>query len=94
MVSMSRSNSYKKFKDCIIKCSFKYKNIWIKANTLITLLKLKIFEYKVVLFSFKNMPSCFQRMSDYLNIFCYPYIDDIIIFFDDLSKHNVHIKLL
>ena len=33
---MARSNSTKKFnKDCIIKCSFNYKNKWIKANALI-----------------------------------------------------------
>jgi len=33
---MARSNSTKKFnKDCIIKCSFIYKNKWIKANALI-----------------------------------------------------------
>jgi len=33
---MTRSDSSKKFsKDCIIMCSFNYKNKWIKAMTLI-----------------------------------------------------------
>jgi len=55
------------------------------------------FEFRVMPFGFKNAPACFQRMidtalSDYLGKFCYAYIDDIIIFSDDLSEHHLHVK--
>ena len=55
------------------------------------------FEFRIMPFGFKNAPACFQRMidlalSDYLGKFCYAYIDDIIIFSDDLFEHYLHVK--
>lgn len=44
-------------------------------------------------FGLKNMPATFQRMMDtalrgFVNVNCFVYLDDIIIFGDTIQKHN------
>jgi len=55
------------------------------------------FEYKVMPFSLKNAPATFQHfisdvLSDYLDDFVISYIDDILVFSDNIEDHHVHAK--
>ena len=52
-----------------------------------------------MLFSFINAPSSFQyfvndMLRPYLNIFYTAYINDILIYSNNLTKHRKHIKLV
>ena len=58
-----------------------------------------LFEYLVMPFGLANAPSSFQHyvndvLRPYLDIFCTAYIDDILIYSDDLSKHRRHVELV
>jgi hypothetical protein len=51
------------------------------------------YKYKVLLFSLTNRPSTYQRymnnvLFDYLDIFCTTYLDDILIYSDDLLEYE------
>jgi len=55
------------------------------------------FEYNVMPFRLTNEPATFQaRINDvlreYLDLFCTPYLDDIIIFSNSLEEHKEHVK--
>jgi hypothetical protein len=57
------------------------------------------FKNKVLLFGLCNGPATFQRyinetLFKYLNVFCTAYIDDILIYSKDTSKHKKHVKLV
>lgn len=44
-----------------------------------------------------NAPATFQHfvnncLQEYLDLFCSPYLDDILITSDTLKKHRVHVK--
>lgn len=50
-------------------------------------------------FGLKNAPSIFQRcvndiLHDYIGIFAYVYIDDVLIFSNSIEEHMQHIKLI
>ena len=50
-------------------------------------------------FGTANAPSTFQHyvndtLRPYLDIFCTAYIDDILIYSDDLNKHRKHVELV
>jgi hypothetical protein len=50
-------------------------------------------------FGLTNAPALFQRwmnevLSDYLDIFCITYLDDILIYSDDIETHRKHIKMI
>lgn len=52
-----------------------------------------LFEYVVMPFGLANAPACFQRfissvLSEYLGVFCFVYIDDVLIFSKDVSAHT------
>ena len=52
-----------------------------------------------MLFSLINAPSLFQYfvndiLCPYLNIFCTVYINDILIYSNNLTEHQKHIKLI
>jgi hypothetical protein len=35
-----------------------------------------------------------EILSDYLDIFCIAYLDDILIYSDDLEQHHWHVKMI
>jgi len=54
------------------------------------------YEYTVMLFGLKNTPATFQRLindmlREYLNDFAITYLDDILIYSDDLEMHCSHV---
>ena len=55
------------------------------------------FEWLVVLFGLSNGPTTFQQFmndifSNMLDVSTIAYLDDILIYSDDMTKHKVHIK--
>jgi hypothetical protein len=61
--------------------------------------KYGLYEYLVMLFGLTNTPTSFQRwineiLSDYLDMFCIAYLDDILIYSDNLKQHCQHIKMI
>lgn len=58
----------------------------------------KIFENKVKLMGFKNVPIIFQRNIDYIfenciKIFCLVYIDGILFFSENIEEYLEHLKI-
>ena len=56
-----------------------------------------LFEYLVLLFGLTNAPATFQAyinraLSDYLDVICIAYIDDILIFSKNKADHIVHVR--
>jgi len=50
-------------------------------------------------FGLKNAPATFQHfinevLSDYLDVFAFAYIDDILIFSNTLEEHHKHVRLI
>jgi hypothetical protein len=61
--------------------------------------KYGLYEYRVMLFSLTNMPASFQRwmndvLSDYLDIFCITYLDDILIYSDSMEEYRKHVRMV
>jgi hypothetical protein len=61
--------------------------------------KYRLYEYLVMPFGLTNTPASFQRwmnevLSDYLDIFCIAYLDDILIYSDDIETHRKHVKMI
>jgi hypothetical protein len=61
--------------------------------------KYRLYEYLVMLFRLTNAPASFQRwmnevLSDYLDIFCIAYLDDVLIYSDNLTQYRQHVKLI
>ena len=55
------------------------------------------FEWLVVLFRLSNGPAAFQRFmndifSDMLDVSVIVYLNNILIYSDDMTKHKAHIK--
>jgi hypothetical protein len=60
-------------------------------------MKYSLYEYRVMTFGLTNTPASFQRwmnevLSDYLDVFCIAYLDDILIYSDSLEEHQWHIR--
>jgi hypothetical protein len=58
-----------------------------------------LYEYLVMPFGLTNAPASFQRwmneiLSDYLDVFCIAYLDDILIYSDDLEQQRRHVKMI
>lgn len=58
-----------------------------------------LFEWLVTPFGLANAPSTFQRyvnwsLRGYLDVFCSAYVDDILVFSDDLTSHRRHVQLV
>jgi hypothetical protein len=61
--------------------------------------KYGLYKYLVMLFSLTNAPASFQRwmndiLSDYLDVFCIVYLDNILIYSDDLEQHRRHVEMV
>jgi len=59
-------------------------------------MRYKHYEYTVMLFELKNTLVTFQRLinntlREYLNDFVITYLDDILIYSDDLKMHCIHV---
>jgi len=58
-----------------------------------------LYEYCVMPFGLTNAPASFQRwmneiLSEYLDIFCVAYLDDILIFLQNLEDHRKHVRTI
>lgn len=56
-----------------------------------------LFEYNVMPFGLANAPACFQCfiqwvLREYIDIFCFVYLDDILIFSETETEHAEHIE--
>jgi hypothetical protein len=61
--------------------------------------KYGLYEYLIMPFGLTNAPTSFQCRinevpSDYLNICCIAYLDDILIYSDNLTQHWQYIQLI
>jgi hypothetical protein len=59
--------------------------------------KYSLYEYLVMPFGLTNALASFQQwmnevLSDYLDVFCIAYLDDILIYSDDLEQHHQHVR--
>jgi len=55
------------------------------------------FEWSIIPFGFTNAPTAFQQFmndifSDILDVCVVIYLDDILIYSNDMSKHHWHVK--
>jgi len=58
-----------------------------------------LYEYCVMPFRLTNAPASFQRwmneiLSEYLDIFCVAYLDDILVFSQTLEEHIRHVRAI
>jgi Reverse transcriptase (RNA-dependent DNA polymerase) len=58
-----------------------------------------LYETLVILFGLSNAPATFQArinkvLHPYLDVFCTAYIDDILVYSDDLTSHRQHVRLV
>jgi hypothetical protein len=58
-----------------------------------------LYETLVILFGLSNAPVIFQArinkiLYPYLDIFCTAYIDDILVYSDDLTSYRQHVRLV
>jgi hypothetical protein len=61
--------------------------------------KYGLYKYRVMPFSLTNAPASFQRwmnevLSDYLDIFCIAYLDNILIYSDSMEEHRKHVRMV
>jgi len=57
----------------------------------------RAYKCKVLPFGLTNRPVTYQQymndvLFDYLDVFCTVYLDDILIYSDDLLEHEIHVK--
>jgi hypothetical protein len=62
-------------------------------------MKYGLYEYLVMPFGLTNAPGSFQCwmnevLSDYLDIFCIAYLQDMLIYSDNLTQYHKHVKLI
>jgi hypothetical protein len=58
-----------------------------------------LYETLVILFGLSNVPAIFQARINkilylYLDIFCTTYIDDILVYSNDLTSYKQHMRLV
>jgi hypothetical protein len=58
-----------------------------------------LYETLVILFGLSNVPITFQARINkvlylYLDVFCTVYIDDILVYSDDLTSYRQHVRLI
>ncbi len=76
--------------------------LWIKEENeafIIFCTQFELFKYLVMLFNLCNEFVSFQKyinniLCEHLNKFCTAYLNDILIYFDNEVKHEIHVKLI
>jgi hypothetical protein len=58
-----------------------------------------LYETLVILFGLSNVPAIFQAcinevLHPYLDVFCTTYINDILVYSDDLTSYKQHVRLV
>jgi hypothetical protein len=79
-----------------------YHNLWIAVGDewkMAFRTKYGLYEYLVMPFGLTNARASFQRwmnevLSDYLDVFCIAYLDNILIYSDNLEQHRQHVKMI
>jgi hypothetical protein len=79
-----------------------YYNLWIAEGDewkMAFRTKYGLYEYLVIPFGLTNAPASFQRwmnkiLSNYLDIFCIAYLDDILSYSDNLEQHHPHVRMI
>jgi hypothetical protein len=79
-----------------------YHNLWIAEGDkwkMAFQTKYSWYEYLVMPFRLTNALASFQRwmneiLSDYLDIFCIAYLDDILIYSDNLEQHHQYVRII
>jgi len=79
-----------------------FNQLWIKEEDEVFIIfhtQFELFKYLVMLFNLCNEFVLFQKyinniLHEYLNKFCTAYLNDILIYFDNELKHEIHIKLI
>ena len=66
-------------------------------NLIIFCIRYRFYKYKILSFSLCNDSAFFQRyindvLFNYLNNFCTAYVNNILIYSDNLLKHDVQVK--
>jgi hypothetical protein len=79
-----------------------YHNLWIATGDewkTAFHTKYGLYKYRVMSFGLTNAPASFQQwmnevLSDYLDIFCIAYLDDILIYSDSMEEHRKHVHMV
>jgi hypothetical protein len=61
--------------------------------------KYGLYEYLVMLFGLTNALASFQQgmnevLGDYLDVFCIAYLDNILIYLDNIKQHQQYVKMI
>ncbi len=81
---------------------FAFNQLWIKEEDEVLIIfctRFELFKYLVMLFNLCNESISFQKyinntLCKHLNKFCTAYLNDILIYFDNELKHEIHVKLI
>jgi len=79
-----------------------FNQLWIKEKDEVLIIFctwFELFKYLVMLFNLCNKSVLFQKYINntfykHLNKFCTAYLNDILIYFDNELKHEIHVKLI
>ncbi len=81
---------------------FAFNQLWIKEEDEVFIVfctRFELFKYLVMLFNLCNESVSFQKyinntLHEHLNKFCTAYLNDILIYFNNKLKHEIHVKLI
>ncbi len=81
---------------------FAFNQLWIKEEDeafIVFCTWFELFEYLVMFFNLCNESVSFQKyinntFHEHLNKFCTAYLNDILIYFNNELKHEIHVKLI
>jgi hypothetical protein len=79
-----------------------YHNLWIaegNESKIAFCTNYNLNKYLLMLFALTNMPALFQScineiLREYLDIFCIAYLDNILIYLDNLEQYHRHVCLI
>ncbi len=79
-----------------------FNRLWIKEENEVLIIfctRFELFKYLVMLFNLCNESVLFQKyinntLYEHLDKFCTAYLNDILIYFDNELKHEIHVKLI
>ncbi len=79
-----------------------FNQLWIKEENEVLIIFctwFELFKYLIMLFNLCNESILFQKyinntLREHLDKFCTAYLNDILIYFDNELKHEIHVKLI